>query len=62
MAGHHAGHQPQQAHGRERSGEPGPGAGGLKAPRAFFFIRRKKVRSDERASFLGRRSGGDLAL
>ena len=27
-----------------------------------FFIRRKKVRSDERASFLGRRSGGDLAL
>ena len=34
VAGHHAGHQPQQAHGRERSGEPGPGAGGLKAPRA----------------------------
>ena len=33
VAGHHAGHQPQQAHGRERSGEPGPGAGGLKAPR-----------------------------
>ena len=32
-AGHHAGHQPQQAHGRERSGEPGPGAGGLQAPR-----------------------------
>ena len=28
-AGHHAGHQPQQAHGRERSGEPGPSAGGL---------------------------------
>ena len=27
-----------------------------------FFIRRKKVRSDERASFPGRRSGGDLAL
>ena len=24
VAGHHAGHQPQQAHGRERSGEPGP--------------------------------------
>ena len=24
--------------------------------------RRKKVRSNERASFLGRRSGGDLAL
>ena len=23
----------QQAHGRQRSGEPGPGAGGLKAPR-----------------------------
>ena len=23
VAGHHAGHQPQQAHGRERSGEPG---------------------------------------
>ena len=33
VAGHHAGHQPQQAHGRERSGEPRPGAGGLKAPR-----------------------------
>ena len=32
VARHHAGHQPQQAHGRERSGEPGPGAGGLKAP------------------------------
>ena len=31
VAGHHAGHQPQQAHGRQRSGEPGPGAGGLKA-------------------------------
>ena len=30
--------------------------------RLLFFIRRKKVRSDERASFLGRRSGGDLAL
>ena len=30
VAGHHAGHQPQQAHGRERS-EPGPG---LQAPRA----------------------------
>ena len=29
VAGHHAGHQPQQAHGRERSGEPRPGAGGL---------------------------------
>ena len=29
VAGHHAGHQPQQAHGRERSGEPRP-----KAPRA----------------------------
>ena len=27
-----------------------------------FFYPRKKVRSDERASFLGRRSGGDLAL
>ena len=27
-----------------------------------FFIRRKKVRSDEHASFPGRRSGGDLAL
>ena len=24
VAGHHAGHQPQQAHGRERSGEPRP--------------------------------------
>ena len=34
VAGHHAGHQPQQAHGRERSGEPRPGAGGLQAPRA----------------------------
>ena len=34
VAGHHAGHQPQQAHDRERSGKPGPGAGGLKAPRA----------------------------
>ena len=31
VAGHHAGHQPQQAHGCERSGEPRPGAGGLKA-------------------------------
>ena len=31
VAGHHAGHQPQQEHGRQRSGEPGPGAGGLKA-------------------------------
>ena len=31
VAGHHAGHQPQQAHGREHSGEPGPGGGGLKA-------------------------------
>ena len=30
--------------------------------RLLFFIRRKKVQSDERASFLGRRSGGDLAL
>ena len=29
---------------------------------APIFIRRKKVRSDVRASFLGRRSGGDLAL
>ena len=29
---------------------------------APFFIRRKKVRSDERASFLSCRSGGNLAL
>ena len=28
VAEHDAGHQPQQAHGRERSGEPRPGAGG----------------------------------
>ena len=33
VAGHHAGHQPQQAYGRERSGKPRPGAGGLQAPR-----------------------------
>ena len=26
VAGHHAGHQPQQAHGRQRSGEPAPEA------------------------------------
>ena len=30
VVGHHAGHQPQQAHGRERSGKPGPGTGGSK--------------------------------
>ena len=45
VAGHHAGHQPQQAHGRERSGEPRPGAGGLKAapigshPHRFGLLR-----------------------